>query len=620
MARGGRDHRGHRARADRASPRCWTSCSASRSRRRAVRSPTGPNRARDARTDLTRARPGRLARPAWPGSRRTRSCSRAPSRPTSGSAGPTRPPRPVRAAAHAAALDDVPLDRPVGERGSGLSAGQRRRVALARALLLRRPVAAARRADRRAGRRHRGPRARHPARRGRGRAGDPHRRAPPAVHRGRRLSRAARPGGRAEPSRPARPSHSGSRAHEEVAACAIPANVRQARIAQRPGRTAAGGAGRRRGHAGRGVLDRAAGHVGVADLPRRAAAARAVPHGPGRGGAGVRHRPGVFRYAERLASHDAALRILARLRMTAYGRLDRLAPAGLADVPLRRPAQPAGHRYRLAGRPVAPGPAALRRRRGWPAPGAVAVSAALLPSAGLILAAEPGRGRAGRAGARHRHRPPGGTPARPAPRRARGGHRRPAARRRRAVRLRRGGRALRDGRRATSAAGRPGQARSAYAQGGGAAVARSRPGRRCWGALVLGVPAVRAGTLAGVTLAVAGADAAGRARGVLPAWRPPRRRSRGCARAAARVADVLARPDPGRRAGPTRRRCRAALRPARAGADRPAGRSGRSACCAALDLDVPAGSPGRRGRAERLGQDDAGHGAAPVPRPGRRAR
>ena len=38
----------------------------------------------------------------------------------------------------------------------------------------------------------------------------------------------------------------------------------------------------------------------------------------------------VFRYAERLASHDAALRILARLRMTAYGRLERLAPAGLA--------------------------------------------------------------------------------------------------------------------------------------------------------------------------------------------------------------------------------------------------------------------------------------------------
>jgi thiol reductant ABC exporter CydD subunit len=45
----------------------------------------------------------------------------------------------VLAAARAAALDDVPLDRAVTERGGGLSAGQRRRVALARALLPDRP-------------------------------------------------------------------------------------------------------------------------------------------------------------------------------------------------------------------------------------------------------------------------------------------------------------------------------------------------------------------------------------------------------------------------------------------------------------------------------------------------
>ena len=39
---------------------------------------------------------------------------------------------------------------------------------------------------------------------------------------------------------------------------------------------------------------------------------------------------GVFRYVERLASHDTAFRILADVRVSIYRRLDRLAPAGLA--------------------------------------------------------------------------------------------------------------------------------------------------------------------------------------------------------------------------------------------------------------------------------------------------
>jgi ATP-binding cassette subfamily C protein CydC len=39
---------------------------------------------------------------------------------------------------------------------------------------------------------------------------------------------------------------------------------------------------------------------------------------------------GVFRYLERLTSHDAAFRILADIRMAIYRRLERLAPAGLA--------------------------------------------------------------------------------------------------------------------------------------------------------------------------------------------------------------------------------------------------------------------------------------------------
>ena len=53
---------------------------------------------------------------------------------------PDAPDHAVAAAARAAAVDDVPLDRRVTERGGGLSAGQRRRVALARALLPGRPV------------------------------------------------------------------------------------------------------------------------------------------------------------------------------------------------------------------------------------------------------------------------------------------------------------------------------------------------------------------------------------------------------------------------------------------------------------------------------------------------
>jgi ATP-binding cassette subfamily C protein CydCD len=53
---------------------------------------------------------------------------------------PSAPSDAVLAAAHAAALDDLPLDRAVAEGGGGLSAGQRRRVAVARALLPGRPV------------------------------------------------------------------------------------------------------------------------------------------------------------------------------------------------------------------------------------------------------------------------------------------------------------------------------------------------------------------------------------------------------------------------------------------------------------------------------------------------
>ena len=53
---------------------------------------------------------------------------------------PGAPRAAVEQAASRAALDEVELGKPVGEGGSGLSAGQRRRVAVARALLTERPV------------------------------------------------------------------------------------------------------------------------------------------------------------------------------------------------------------------------------------------------------------------------------------------------------------------------------------------------------------------------------------------------------------------------------------------------------------------------------------------------
>jgi ATP-binding cassette, subfamily C, bacterial CydCD len=53
---------------------------------------------------------------------------------------PDAPDSAVAAAAKDAALDDVPLDAVLGERGTGVSSGQRRRIALARALLPAAPV------------------------------------------------------------------------------------------------------------------------------------------------------------------------------------------------------------------------------------------------------------------------------------------------------------------------------------------------------------------------------------------------------------------------------------------------------------------------------------------------
>ncbi|MFJ3697613.1 thiol reductant ABC exporter subunit CydD [Streptomyces sp. NPDC090052] len=94
----------------------------------------------------------------------------------------------------------------------------------------------------------------------------------------------------------------------------------------------------------------------------------------------------VFRYAERLVSHDAVLRMLADLRVAVYRRLERIAPAGLSRV----------RRGDLLSRLVADVDALQDYWLRWLLPAAVAVvvgavtvgfTAWLLPAAGAVLAA-----------------------------------------------------------------------------------------------------------------------------------------------------------------------------------------------------------------------------------------
>ncbi|MDB1086205.1 thiol reductant ABC exporter subunit CydD [Streptomyces sp. ACA25] len=94
----------------------------------------------------------------------------------------------------------------------------------------------------------------------------------------------------------------------------------------------------------------------------------------------------VFRYAERLVSHDAVLRILADLRVTAYRRLERLAPAGLRGA----------RRGDLLSRVVTDVDALQDHFLRWLLPAtvagcasvaAVAFTGRLLPAAGAALAA-----------------------------------------------------------------------------------------------------------------------------------------------------------------------------------------------------------------------------------------
>ncbi|WP_371503366.1 thiol reductant ABC exporter subunit CydD [Kitasatospora sp. NBC_00374] len=93
----------------------------------------------------------------------------------------------------------------------------------------------------------------------------------------------------------------------------------------------------------------------------------------------------VFRYAERLVAHDAVLKALGGVRAAVYGRLERLAPAGL----------PAFRRGDLLARLVSDVDAVQDHYLRWRLPAAVAVLvslaasaalAAFVPAAGALLA------------------------------------------------------------------------------------------------------------------------------------------------------------------------------------------------------------------------------------------
>lgn len=209
---------------------------------------------------------------------------------------------------------------------------------------------------------------------------------------------------------------------------------------------------------------------------------------------------GVLRYAERLAGHDAALRVLGGLRVTVYRRLAELAPAGLTRLR-------AGD---LAARLVddVDGLADLWLRlilpyavAGLVGAGTVALLAALVPGAGLVLAgslllvAVAAPALATRLG-RHAE-------ARIAPLR---GDLHATV-----VDLLRGAEELTAHGTAADALAvadradarlRRAERRAAAGQGLGAALATLAGGAAVWAGLALGAPAVRAGTLPAVALAV----------------------------------------------------------------------------------------------------------------------
>ena len=237
------------------------------------------------------------------------------------------------------------------------------------------------------------------------------------------------------------------------------------------------------------LISRAAEHPPVLYLMVAIVAVRAF--GVGRG---------ALRYAERLASHDAAFRILAELRADAYRRLERLAPTGLSeyrsgDLLSRLVADIDGLAdvwlrvllpYAVAG--IVGGGAVLLVAALVPAAGAGLAVTLLIVAAGAPLAAGLVARRAER-----RIAPARGHLATAAVELLRGAPELVVAG---AAERRLADLAQLDGR------VREAEARSAAGSGVGAGVTSLAGGAAVWFALASGIVAVRVGSLGGVALAV----------------------------------------------------------------------------------------------------------------------
>jgi thiol reductant ABC exporter CydC subunit len=250
---------------------------------------------------------------------------------------------------------------------------------------------------------------------------------------------------------------------------------------------------------------------------------------------------GVLRYAERLAAHDAAFRVLGELRGTMYARLARLAPAGLAEL------RSGDLLARLVG--DVDGLADLWLRVLLPYGSLAVIGAAtvvlvwwLVPAAGIALAAglvvtAVGAPLAAAAVSRRAERTL--APARGALADA-------------ALDLLRGApeilatgaapRAIAD-MAAVDARLATAERRSALGAGIGGLVAGLAAGASTWLALLLGIVAVRDGSLGGVALAVVALTPIA-IHEVMAPLVPAARQLLGLAASAARVVDVIRRPDP----------------------------------------------------------------------------